>query len=327
LVRIVDGSHEIVRVRLADAASQPVTATPRVEETWPYWSEPAQRLVYQASTDGRSHDLLLWDPLRGGTSAIARSRQRDEQWPVWSPRLPQLVFAFRGGTPPAGLVLADVASRSQRLIAATGADDFFLRPSFAPDGASLVAQRRGAGPRVSQLWTLALDGAPQPLTSDPEFSDMKPAFTRDGREIFFSRRAAAGGPSDVFAIAASGGEPRALASEPGSNDHSARPSPVRDEFVFVSDRGGAPGLYLAPSAGGKARALSRDSAREFYAPHWSADGERVLAIATPVHVGRPQLSRPASLAETHAVVFDREGRVLFDAPGFMPDWMPPWREP
>ena len=186
-MRIVGGSNEIVRVRLADGATRPVTATPRVEETWPYWSEPAQRLVYQASTDGRSHDLLLWDPVHGGTSAIARSRARDEQWPVWSPRQPQLVFAFRGGAPPSGLVLADVASHSQRLLVATGADDFFLRPSFAPDGVSLVAQRRGAHARASQLWTLAVDGAPQPLTSDPEFSYMKPVYTRDGREQRISR--------------------------------------------------------------------------------------------------------------------------------------------
>ncbi len=327
LVRIVDASNEIVRVRLADSAARALTATPAVEETWPYWSELAGRLVYLASPDGVQHDLLLWDPEHGTTTAIARSPERDEQWPAWSPRQPQLVFAFRGGAPPSGVALADVPSRSERLLAAAGAKDFFLRPSFAPDGATLVAQRRDANARGSQLWTIPLGGAPRPLTQDPAWFDMKPVYTRDGREIFFSRRPVAGGPSDILAIPANGGVPRTFASTPASNDHSARPSPRRDEIVFVSDRDGPSALYLAPLAGGAPHALSNDPTRNFYAPHWSPDGERVVAIATPVRAGRPQLSEPDSLAETHTVVFDRAGRSLFDAPGFMPDWMPPWREP
>ena len=53
------------------------------------------------------HDLLLWDPEQEAATALARTPQRDEQWPAWSPRRPELAFAFRGGTPPAGLALAD----------------------------------------------------------------------------------------------------------------------------------------------------------------------------------------------------------------------------
>jgi len=327
LVRIVGASNEIVRVRLADAAAKALTATPAVEETWPYWSELAGRLVYLASPDGVRHDLMLFDPERGTTTAIAHSPKRDEQWPAWSPRQPQLAFAFRGGSPPSGLALADLPSRSEQLLAAAGEQDFFLRPSFAPDGATLVAQRRGADARGSQLWTIAVGGAPQPLTRDPAWFDMKPVYTRDGSEICFSRRPVAGGPSDVLAIPAGGGVPRTLASSPASNDHSARPSPRRDEIVFVSDRDGPSALYLAPLTGGAPQPLSHDATRNFYAPHWSPDGERVVAIATPIRVGRPQLAEPDSLAETRTVVFDRAGRSIFDAPGFMPDWMPPWREP
>lgn len=327
LVRVVGSSNELVRVRLADGAARQLTATPHVDETWPYWSPVAGRLVYQASGDGKSNDLLLWNPETGGTRAIARTPGRDEQWPAWSPREAKLVFAFRGGSPPTGLVLADLAQRSRRLLVSAGPADFFLRPSFAPDGAGLVAQRRTGNARGSQLWTIGLDGAAKPLTSDPAWTDMKPVYTRDGAQILFTRRAAAGGAYDVLAIPASGGAPRPLASDPGSSDHSARPSPTRDEFVFVSDRDGRAALYLAPIDGGAARALSRDASLHFFAPHWSPDGERVVAIATPAQVGRPKLARQESLAETRTLVFDREGRVLFDAPGFMPDWMPPWREP
>ena len=327
LVRIVGASNEIVRVRLADSAAQAVTATPDVEETWPLWSEPARRLVYQTSTDGVWHDLLLWDPEQRATIAIAGSPRRDEQWPAWSPRRPELVFAFRGAAPPSGLMLADVPSRTQRLLAVSGKRNFFLRPSFAPDGESVVAQRRRANARGSSLWRIDPGSAPKPLTQDPTWYDMKPAYTRDGGEILFSRRPAAGGASDILAIPAAGGTPRTLVSTPESNDHTARPSPRRDEIVFVSDRSGSSALYLAPLAGGAARPLTADPTRQYFAPNWSPDGERVAAIATPDHAGEGKLSEHERLAGMHVVVLDREGRTLFDAPGFMPDWMPPWREP
>jgi len=327
LVRSVGASKEIVRVRLADSAAQAVTATPDVEETWPFWSELARRLVYLTSTDGVWHDLVIWDPDRRVTTTIAGSPRRDEAWPAWSPRRPELVFAFRGGAPPSGLVIADVPSRTQRLIAAPGKQNFFLRPGFAPDGASVIAQRYGANARGSSLWRIEPGSAPKPLTQDPAWHDMKPAYTRDGREILFSRRPAAGGTFDILAIPATGGAPRTLAINSEGNDDTPRPSPLRDELVFVSDRSGRSALYLAPLAGGVARLLAADPTRQYFAPHWSPDGERVAAIATPDHAGRPKLSEPEGLAETNVVVFDREGRRLFDAPGFMPDWMPPWREP
>ena len=291
LVRIVAASNEIVRVRLVDSAARAVTATPGVEETWPYWSEVARRLVYQTSTDGVWHDLLLWDPDRQGTVAITRSPRRDEEWPAWSPRRPELVFAFRGGAPPSGLVIADAPSRTQRLLAASGKRDFFLRPSFAPDGETLVVQRRDSHASGSNLWRIDPGSAPKPLTEDPAWYDTKPTYTRDGREILFARRPAAGGASDILAIPATGGTPRTLVSRPESNDDTPRPSPCRDELVFVSDRSGLSALYLAPLAGGAARPLSADPTRQFFAPHWSPDGERVVAIATPVRVWQAQALR------------------------------------
>jgi Tol biopolymer transport system component len=325
LVRIVDGSNEVVQVRLADAASRALTATPGVEETWPSWSEPAHALVYQARSDGGANDLLLFDPKQPEPRVLARTPRRDEQWPAWSPRRPQLVFAFRGGNPASGIALVDVGSPVLRLLASAGKRDFFLRPSFAPDGDALVAQRRGPNGRGSTLWRLHAGEAPRALTSDPAWFDMKPVYTRDGAEIVFSRRPAAGGPRDVVAIPAQGGAARLVAGEPASDDHSARPSPRRDEIVFVSNRSGRSALYLAPLSGGPASELGEDREHHRLAPRWSPDGERIVATVTPLAVGEPHLDEPEGLAQTRVVVLDREGRVLFDAPGFMPDWMPAWR--
>lgn len=325
MVRIVDGSNEIVRVRLADGAAQAITATPEINETWPIWSTPASRLLFLASTPSGRHDLMLWDPKQVTATKLARTPLRDEQWHVWSPRRPELAFAFRGGKPPAGIALADLASGARRVIAATGWKDFFLRPSFSPDGDWLVAQRRDPDGRGSNLWRIHAGSAPQPLTQDPRWYDAKPAYTHDGREILFLRRAAAGGPRDILAIAPGGGATRTLASTPSSDERSVLPSPRRDEIALISDRDGRSALYLAPLEGGTPRQLSSDSDRDYFTPRWSPDGERVVAISTPKGDGEPRLVDVERLAETRAVVFDREGRVLFDGPGFMPDWMPPWR--
>ena len=325
MVRIVDGSNEIVRVRLADSAAQALTATPGVEETWPYWSSPAGRLAYLAQARGFGHDVMIWNPEQGAATRLARTPLRDEQWHVWSPKRPEIAFAFRGGKPPAGIALADLASGSRRVIAATSWNDFFLRPAFSPDGDWLVAQRRDETGRGSTLWRLHEGSAPQPLTQDPNWFDAKPAYTHDGREILFLRRPAAGGPRDILAIAPSGGATRTLASTPGSDERSVLPSPRRDEIAIISDRDGRFSLYLAPLAGGTPLALGSDPAREYFSPRWSPDGERLAAISTLRSDGEPRLADPEGLAETRVVVFDRQGRLLFDEPGFMPDWMPPWR--
>ena len=325
MVRILDGSNEIVRMRLADSAVRAVTATPEVDETWPYWSPLAGRLAYLTSTPGGRHDLMLWDPDQEAASKLARTPLRDEQWHVWSPRRPEIAFAFRGGKPPAGIAIADLASGARRVIAVAGWSDFFLRPSFSPDGEWLVAQRRDSSGRGSSLWRIHAGSTPQPLTQDPTWYDAKPVYTRDAREILFLRRAAAGGPRDILAIAPSGGSARTLASTPASDERSVIPSPRRDEIAVVSDRDGRSALYLAPLSGGTLRELSSDRSRHYYSPRWSPDGERLVAISTRKSDGEPRLSDPRDLAETRVVVFDREGRVLVDTPGFMPDWMPPWR--
>jgi TolB protein len=325
LVRIVDGSNEIVRVRLADSAAQAITATPGVEESWPFWSAPAGRLAYLASASGAKHDIVIWDPVRAAASKLARTPLRDEQWPVWSPRRPEIAFAFRGGKPPGGIALADLASGTRRVIAPAGWNDYFLRPGFSPDGDWLVAQRRDANGRGSSLWRIREGSAPQPLTQDPLWFDAKPAYTRDGREILFLRRAAGGGPRDILAIAPGGGATRTLASTPESDERSVLPSPRRDEIAVISDRDGRSALYLAPLAGGALRELGSDPSRNYFSPRWSPDGERLAAISTSRSDGEPRLAKAKGLAETRVVVFDREGRVLFEAPGLMPDWMPPWR--
>jgi len=326
-VRRVEGSQELARARLADGAVEIVTATPDREEGWPHWSDAAGRVVFEAARrePGAPADLVLWDPEQDREAAIATTPARDERWPDWAPDRPVLAFAFRGGTPPSGLALFDVADGHATLAAAGGARDFFLRPGFSPDGKTLVAQRRGPDGRGSSLW-IALPGAPpRPLGSDPACFDWKPFFTRDGDRIVFSRRPAAGGPAYAAVIARSGDEPRRIEVAPGADVHSARPSPTRDEIAFVAERDGVAEVFLAELSGAASRPLTRGSERQAFAPRWSPDGERIVVTATPPGTPMPRLADPEGLEHASVVVLDREGHVLFETPGMMPDWMPPWR--
>jgi len=321
-VRIVDGSNELMRVRLSDGAEQALTSTPERQETWPYWSSVAKRLVFQVSRGGSESDLMLWSPEAGKTPLVETPR-REERWPAWSPRRAALVYVFRGGKPVAGLMIADFETDERRVAVRSRPRNFFFRPSFSPDGSQIVAQRREPGGTGSDLWLIETGSRPRPLARDAAWFDMKPCFSRDGERVLFSRRASAGGPRDVVSIALDGSDLRTLAGNAEADDHSAQPSPVRDEIAFVSDRDGQPEIFLAKPDGSHVRKLTRGGLSAF-APRWSPDGDRLVVTATAPGAPEPRLADRTNLTDARVVVLDREGNELLDVPGFMPDWMPPW---
>jgi len=328
-VRVVEGSLDLARARLADSAVRAFSETPNHDETWPYWSQPSRQLVVQRSAGrgGRTpSDLNLWDAETNARRALTQTPRRQERWPAWAPNGRSLVYAFRGGHPAAGVALLDpdAPDAPQRLLAQSTGTHYFLRPSFAPDGVSVVAQRRGADAASSKLWLLAEGAEPLALTSEPAWTDLKAHFSRDGARVFYTRRPASGGPHDIASVDLTGGDPRLHASRPDADDHSARPSPTRDEFVFVSDRSGNSDVYLADFAGGPPRNLTRSADRDEYAPRWSPDGDFVVMTRVAADDKAPQLSDRDSLARAHLLVLDREGRVHFETAGLMPDWMPAW---
>jgi Tol biopolymer transport system component len=263
---------------------------------------------------------VLWSEERG-ERPLPATEHRGEHWPAWAPDGPRLAYAFRGGWPRAGIHVLDLARPSRTLVAQSGPLAIFFRPTWSPDGRRLVAQRRDSTGRGSQLWLLEPGREPRPLTDAPEFFHMKPFFTRDGSRILFSRGESSRGPYDVWSIASDGTDPRPLLNDPRASEHSSRPSPTRDEFSFVSDADGRARVYLAALDGSSVHVLS-PAGRSAFAPHWSDDGE--LLVATLSEEAKPQWGDPASLSAARVAVLDRSGRVLFETPGFMPDWMPAW---
>lgn len=326
-VRLVDGVKDLARARISDGASTAFLPTPSREEDWPYWSQAAGALLLQvraAHTDGALSDLVVWDPKTQTERPAAAAADRDEQWPMWSPNGREVVFAFRGSEPRSGIGVVDVASGLVRLAATAGEVDWYFRPHFAPDGVRIVAQRRRGEGKGSGLWLLQADRPPKVLLDDPTLFYQKPWFTRDGGHVVFAERPVAGGLRDIYEVPASGGEPRAIVKAPASDEHSALPSPTRDEIVFVSNREGSTDIFLADLDGGNQRNLTRSIDRDEYAPHWSPDGERIVLTYGPATPRPPGAGDDLDLEQAHILVIDREGKRLLETPGFMPDWMPPW---
>lgn len=326
-VRLVDGRKDLARARLRDGAVEALTRTPDRDEDWPYWSDAAGLLLLQvrAAGAGQRYDLVLRAPSGGAERPLAADPQRDEQWPMWSPDGTQVVFAFLGGNPVSGIGVADAKSGALRIAGSSGAEDWFFRPHFAPDGRRIVAQRRRGPGSGADLWLLGLGHPPRAFLDDPAIFYQKPWFTRDGREIVYSARPRAGGQRDVFAAGADGAaSPRLVAGTPEADDHSAIPSPTRDEIAFVSSRDGSMDIFLAPLSGGPARNLTRTPDRDEYAPQFSPDGERLVFSAEPARPRPPGAGDDLVLEASRLVVVDREGRPLFETPGLMPDWMPPF---
>jgi Tol biopolymer transport system component len=323
-VKEVDGQADLARARITDGAVVVVSATPEREERWPYWSDVAGRVVFQARPYGPAlqTDLLLWDPESAEEAILASTPARDERWPTWSPVAPRLAYAFKQPRVPSGIALYDLVTERSEVAASIAVPGFFLRPAFSPEGRRLVAQRRAGRSPETHLWLLESGRPPRRLTGDPGAIDTKARFTPDGRAILFNRQIESGGTRDLFRLDLETGIPKRFASLPTADDHSAWPSPTRDEIAFISDRDGSHDAFLLDLADGAPRNLTRSPEIDEGVPLWSPNGERLVILRRP----RTESGRRPSAEESRLAVINREGHVLFETQGMMADWMPAWPE-
>jgi Tol biopolymer transport system component len=325
-VRKVDGRSDLARARLSDGAVVSVRRTPAREERWPYWSDAAGRVAFQSRAYDSANlrtDVHLWDPVSGEEVALTSKPERDDRWPTWSPVTRHLVYAFKQARRPSGLAYYDLESGETTLLAVTGPSDFYLRPAFSPDGRRLVAQRRTGDGSGTSLWILEPGRTPQPLPSVPDAVDTKARFTRDGSRIIFSRQVTKGGRRRLLRLDPATSVVEPIASHPESDDHSAWPSPTRDEISFISDRDGGRDVFLLEE-GGTPRNLTRSPEWDEGAPIWSPDGELLVVLRVPVGDGTEGKRDRGAL---RLLVIDRQGRARFETQGQMADWMPAWPDP
>ena len=321
-MRRTGANDELFRARLADGKVRGFLSAPGRDASWPYWSGISRHLVYQTEPRGGSAELEIWKPGDSAPRPLTATPARDVRWAAWSPDGSRIAFAFREPGRESGIAAIEVPGGREVPLASSGARDLFFRPSFAPDGRRLVAQRRGPDGQGSTLWLLTSPGAPRRLTGEEGWFEQKPFFTRDGSWVVFTRERG-NEPRQLARVGADGQVAAFEAGAAGADEHSARPSPTRDEIAFVSDRDGSRDVFLAPLAGGPARNVTRTSDRDEFAPHWSPDGELLVVTAVPRQPpGRA--GEKLDPDETHLVVLDRSGLVRFETPGMMADWMPPF---
>lgn len=318
-VRYRGDNADLVRLRLADGAERPLVETGDRDELWPYWSPRAGLLVFQARglRSGPDDRLLLLDPTTGQVEPVPPAGARRQHWAAWSQDGTRLAYVFDGPGADGGIGVYDRTAGSFRAVAEAKGRVRWIRPEFAPDGRRLVAER--VDDREHGIWILAPGAAPQRLTAAAVGFVQKARFTRDGAWVVFTRRSARGRPGAVLRVRPGRGEAGVVADVRGADDHSSRPSPTRDELVFISDREGTGDAFRVDVEGGTPHPLTRTPDWDERSPRWSPDGEYVVMTAIPTASAR---RRPNP--DSRVVVVDREGRRLLEVPGTMADWMPPW---
>ncbi|MCH2171555.1 hypothetical protein MK489_12295 [Myxococcota bacterium] len=318
-VRQHEGRRDLYRARLTDGTVVPFLQNRSGDESWPYWSETARRLVYQITDNENRSRLFTWMPGDDSPTALIPESKRDERWPAWSPDGSRLVFSGRGQPGPPGLFVHSTHDGKTRRVAQSRRADVFFRPSYDPSGKWIVAQRRGGPQRISTLWMIPESGGPQALTQPPNF-DQKPAFDRNGTRIYFSR-SGPDGTRTLWVTSMDGQAQVWLGGHIDADEHSPHPSPTRDEFTFVSNRDGSRDIFLAADDGSHTRNLTNSPERDEYAPRWSPDGEYVVATSSLTSSKAGIDGERLEPESIELVVIDRKGRVMMRTPGMMADWM------
>jgi hypothetical protein len=317
--------RELWRARLSDGAERRLLADEGHDELWPFWSSAAGKLLFQSERiGGESALLMLLDPGSGRVAPLVSPRAWREHWAAWSPDGTRVAYVFvsRPG-PRATRGVAEVEIASGRRSVLTPDPEgrvAFFRPEYAPDGRRLLIQRRGQlADSSSELWLLEPGHPLRALPGRfPSFAE-KARFSPDGASIVYTGRESPEGPGDVWLVRPDGSGSRPIAAEPEADENSAHFSPTRGEIAFISDRDGSPDLFLLDLASGAARNLTRTPGRPERAPRWSPDGDRIALSVLPAAAGDER-----DPADERVVVVGRDGKLVLDIPGEMPDWMPPW---
>ena len=147
----------------------------------------------------------------------------------------------------------------------------------SPDGRTIVFESLG------KLYTKPASGGPaKRLTSGGDGFELFPTWSRDGKSLAFVGWTDAG-LGTIRTIAATGGKPRDVTSQPG---HYSRPrfSPDGRTIVFEKTSGGGvtsprwgenPGAYRIATSGGAMTRIAKDVAE----PHFGAANDRVFMVA------------------------------------------------
>ena len=224
-------------------------------ESFPTLSPDGRTLAYVSGGAG-SPDIYL---LRvGGENPInltADSKVADTQ-PAFSPD--GELIAFRSDRDGGGIFVMGATGESVRRISDSG-----YHPAWAPDGSQLVVCTQSVGDpalrfTASELWSVDVKTSERKRLADGDAA--QGAWSPNGQRIaFWGRRG--GDPGDIWTVAATGGTPTRLTTEP-SIDWNPVWDPDGRHLYFSSNRGGSMNLWRVAvdertgNAVGKAQAVT-----------------------------------------------------------------------
>jgi Tol biopolymer transport system component len=178
--------------------------------------------------------------LGGGEPRLVAGGPNDEAMPRWSPDGSRIAFVSDDGTgmnvywvPPTGGTRRRIGqTHLQYLDRFTSMGALGSQP-WSPDGRRLVFSRLEPSNSVA-LWTVDIErGQEARLTSPPPGSnDWRGAWSHDGKEIAFNR-SSTGSPSNLYLVAVTGGEPRAVVPSTTASRGSAAWSLDERSLLFV----------------------------------------------------------------------------------------------
>ena len=208
-----------------------------------------------------------------------------KSFPALSPTAQQIVFAWNGGSGSEfSLYEKEVgAERLLRLTNAPGATD--SSPVWSPDGREIAFAR--ISDTDSGIYIVSALGGPERKVLATHWKEDAPglSWTRvdwspDGRSLVFSDREHDNDPDSLYLLTlATLSVQRLSSSSFQMGDLSPRFSPDGKWVAFIRDLTGADMIYVVPSAGGTARAVSTDSTfKDSIA--WTVDGRSILFAGT-----------------------------------------------
>jgi Tol biopolymer transport system component/predicted Ser/Thr protein kinase len=212
-------------------------------ETWPAFSPDGATIAYTwPGPQGRNLDVYLQAVNGGDPVRLTTSPARDTN-PVFSPDGALVAFARDSSK----LMIVPRAGGPERELAKI--DDF--RFTFTPDGRSIaVGGPSGPGGAGVGIRLVSLEGGPgRSITHPPPgSSDLSPHFSPDGTLLAFERVPATN-VSDVYIVAATGGEPTRLTFDDRGLDGLTWTSDGKS-IVFASGRSGPTRLWRVSKDGG-----------------------------------------------------------------------------
>jgi Tol biopolymer transport system component len=162
----------------------------------------------------------------------------------------------------------------------------FFNPAWSPDGGHVawVAVSTGEPGQTKAMWSIwiASQGKGRQIFESESVLGLV-GWSLSGQELIVKSVPGKSGtpntPVDVslFAIAVTGGPPRALAQLKTTYFANIQPASGRNEIALVTRQDGADSLQVIPSTGGAAKTIitSNDSRVYFSSLVWSPDGKTI----------------------------------------------------